>query len=194
MQNQRRQTSETSSGIPKGHLHFRPASYKFRVVLMTTHKFDGSLEQLTAVRKTLDIIIIFLRVSLVAQTVCLQCGRPRFNPWIRKIPWRTTHSSILAPNPMDRGAWRAVVHGVTKSQTRLSDFTQHRAQFCYSKKIQIRVNQRKTCTGQSLEGFQMQSFQHPQVYITLPAHIYDNTLRVHPAKEAHPSFHIHSFL
>ena len=26
-------------------------------------------------------------------------------------------------NPMDRGAWYAVVHGVTKSQTRLSDFT-----------------------------------------------------------------------
>ena len=26
-------------------------------------------------------------------------------------------------NPMDRGAWRATVHGVTKSGTRLSDFT-----------------------------------------------------------------------
>ena len=26
-------------------------------------------------------------------------------------------------NPMDGGAWRAAVHGVTKSQTRLSDFT-----------------------------------------------------------------------
>ena len=25
-------------------------------------------------------------------------------------------------NPMDRGAWRATVHGVAKSQTRLSDF------------------------------------------------------------------------
>ena len=24
-------------------------------------------------------------------------------------------------NPMDRGAWRATAHGVTKSQTRLSD-------------------------------------------------------------------------
>ena len=24
-------------------------------------------------------------------------------------------------NPMDRGAWRATVHGVTKSQTQLSD-------------------------------------------------------------------------
>ena len=21
-------------------------------------------------------------------SVCLQCGRPRFNPWVRKIPWR----------------------------------------------------------------------------------------------------------
>ena len=26
-------------------------------------------------------------------------------------------------NPMDRGAWRATVHGVTKSRTQLSDFT-----------------------------------------------------------------------
>ena len=35
-----------------------------------------------------------------------------------------THSSILAWRiPMDRGAWRATAHGVTKSQTRLSDFT-----------------------------------------------------------------------
>ena len=28
-------------------------------------------------------------------------------------------------NPMDRGAWWAAVHGVTKSQTRLSDFIFH---------------------------------------------------------------------
>ena len=27
---------------------------------------------------------------------------------------------------MDRGAWQATVHGVAKSQTRLSDTTQHR--------------------------------------------------------------------
>ena len=28
--------------------------------------------------------------SLVAQTanICLQCRRPRFYPWVRKIPWR----------------------------------------------------------------------------------------------------------
>ena len=26
-------------------------------------------------------------------------------------------------NPMDRGAWQVILHGVTKSQTRLSDYT-----------------------------------------------------------------------
>ena len=34
-----------------------------------------------------------------------------------------THSSILAwRSPMDRGAWQAIVHRITKSRTRLSDF------------------------------------------------------------------------
>ena len=34
------------------------------------------------------------------------------------------HSSILGlENPMDREAWRAAVHGVAKSWTRLSNFT-----------------------------------------------------------------------
>ena len=33
-----------------------------------------------------------------------------------------THSSILClENPIDRGAWQATVHGVTKSQTQLSN-------------------------------------------------------------------------
>ena len=34
-----------------------------------------------------------------------------------------THSSILSclENPMDRGAWRSLVHRVSKSQTQLSD-------------------------------------------------------------------------
>ena len=34
-----------------------------------------------------------------------------------------THSSTLAWNHMDRGAWWAAVHGVRKSWTQLSDFT-----------------------------------------------------------------------
>ena len=49
--------------------------------------------------------------------------------WIQSLGWkdpleegRATHSSILAWRiPMDRGAWQAIVHGVTKSWIQLSD-------------------------------------------------------------------------
>ena len=49
--------------------------------------------------------------------------------WVRSLGWEdpleegmATHSSILAWRiPMDRGAWQATVHEVTKSQTRLRD-------------------------------------------------------------------------
>ena len=45
--------------------------------------------------------------------------------WVQSLGWEdpleedmTTHSSVLAWRiPMDRGAWQAIVHGVTKSQT-----------------------------------------------------------------------------
>ena len=44
---------------------------------------------------------------------------------VRSLDWEdpleegmATHSSILAwRTPMDRGAWRATVHGIAKSQT-----------------------------------------------------------------------------
>ena len=36
---------------------------------------------------------------------------------------KAAHSSILGlENPVDRGAWRAAVHGVTKSRTQVSSF------------------------------------------------------------------------
>ena len=66
--------------------------------------------------------------SLVAQMVkiCLQCRRPRFNPWVRKIPWRMKQqpTPVLLPGKsMDGGSWQATAHGVAKSQKQLSDFT-----------------------------------------------------------------------
>ena len=53
-----------------------------------------------------------------------QCWRCRFNPWVRKIPrrwkWHPPLDSCLG-NPLDRGAWRAAVHGDTKSGTLVSE-------------------------------------------------------------------------
>ena len=52
-------------------------------------------------------------------------GTPGFDPWVEKIPWRRAWQStaVFLPgeSPMDRGGWQAIVHGVTKSQTQLSD-------------------------------------------------------------------------
>ena len=42
-----------------------------------------------------------------------------------------THSSICLENPMDRGAWWATVHRVTKSRTQLKRLsTQHTRTYC----------------------------------------------------------------
>ena len=49
--------------------------------------------------------------------------------WVRFLSWEdpleegmATHSSILVWRiPMDRGTWRAAVHGVAKSETQLRD-------------------------------------------------------------------------
>ena len=52
-----------------------------------------------------------------------------WDTWVQSLGWEdplekgmATHFSILAWRiPVDRGAWRATVHGVEKSQTPLSD-------------------------------------------------------------------------
>ena len=67
--------------------------------------------------------------SLVAQLVknLPAYRRPGFGPWVGKTPWRRerlpTPVFLVWRIPMDRGAWQAMVHGIAKSQTRLSDST-----------------------------------------------------------------------
>ena len=42
--------------------------------------------------------------------------------WFRKIPWRRARQPIpvfLLENSMDRGAWQATVHGVSRSRTEM---------------------------------------------------------------------------
>ena len=71
--------------------------------------------------------MIIPRASLVAQMV--QNLPAMRETWVRSLGWEepleeglATHSSVLAWRiPTDRGAWRATVHGVAKSQRGLSD-------------------------------------------------------------------------
>ena len=47
-------------------------------------------------------------------------------PGLRRSPGEGNDNPLqdyCLENPMDRGAWWAIVHGVTKSRTQLSDFT-----------------------------------------------------------------------
>ena len=67
--------------------------------------------------------------TLVAQTVsvCLQCGRPRLDPWVGKIPWRRKWKSTPVLLPGKSHGQRSLVGyspwGLYKSRIWLSDFT-----------------------------------------------------------------------
>ena len=48
------------------------------------------------------------------KSICLQCRRPGFDPWVGQTPGEGNGSPLqycYLENPMDRGAWQAAVHG-----------------------------------------------------------------------------------
>ena len=52
---------------------------------------------------------------------CLQCRRPRFNPWIGKIPWRREWLPIPVFFPGEFHGDKSLMAGFAKSQTRGHD-------------------------------------------------------------------------
>ena len=67
--------------------------------------------------------------------ICLQCGRPGFNPWVGKIPWKRERlpTPVFCPGKLHG---RYIVHRVAKSQTRPSDFHFHFASlYVYSSEL-----------------------------------------------------------
>ena len=65
-------------------------------------------------------MLINLVGGLLSQCMCVYTYICIYNHWRRQ--WHPI-PVLLPGNPMDRGAWWAAVHGVTKSWTQLSDFT-----------------------------------------------------------------------
>ena len=59
------------------------------------------------------------------ERVCLQCGRPEFSPWIRRVPWRRKWQPTPGFLPEKSHGWRSLAgyspFTVAKSWTRLSD-------------------------------------------------------------------------
>ena len=85
------------------------------------HKLESTLQGEISITSDMQI------------SICMQCGRPGFDPWIGKIPWRWKWSpgegngNLLQyscwENPMDRGVWRTMVHRVAKSCTWLKQLS-----------------------------------------------------------------------
>ena len=65
---------------------------------------------------------------------CQRFKRLRFEPWIKKVPWRRAQQPLqysCLEKPMDRGAWWATIHRVTKSQTQLKQLSTHNVPYLH---------------------------------------------------------------
>ena len=64
---------------------------------------------------------------------CRSCRGHEFDSWVGKIPGEGNGNPLqysCLRNPIDRGAWWAAVHGVTKVQTWLSNWAHISTCFC----------------------------------------------------------------
>ena len=103
---------------------------KFKVWLWIYHLYD-----LWPVSHLLwASIFLGLPRWLSGKELTCQCRRHRgcgFKPCVRKIPGggsRNPPQYFFLENPVDRGAWVGIVHGVAKSQTWLNAWTRTRTE------------------------------------------------------------------
>ena len=68
------------------------------------------------------------------KSVCLQCGRPRFDSWVRKIPWRKKWQPTPVLLPGKFHGWRNLI-GYSPWGRKELDTTEG---LVYSKRIQFR--------------------------------------------------------
>ena len=93
---------------------------------------------LDSITDSVDMNLSKLQEIVRDREVCRAAVHGAAKSWTRLTNWTTTKNKLMRAkkdgngtplqyscleNPMDGGAWWAVLHGVTKSRTRLSDFT-----------------------------------------------------------------------
>ena len=103
-------------GVAKSRTRLSTAQIHVSVYLpvcLPTHLLNGCQSVSPSTMTHLPIYLQFFNLSTFYPSLYLPLGEGNGTP---------LQYSCLE-NPMDRGAWRAAVHGVAKSRTRLSDFT-----------------------------------------------------------------------
>ena len=113
-----RQAHQSQAGSPGSHLISSPLD-------SFTSFFLFFLLNISILKEHIVLFLKILSWWLRWYRVHLHCRRPRFDPWVGKIPWRRKWQSTPVSLPgefVDRGTWWAAVHGVTKSWTRLNDY------------------------------------------------------------------------
>ena len=82
--------------------------------------FKGLLDYINPKFNIVSLIQSGLSCGSAGKRICLQCGRPGFDTWVGKIPWRRNGNPLQYSGL--ENSMNCIVHGVTKSRTQLSDF------------------------------------------------------------------------
>ena len=81
----------------------------------------------------MHVVLDFLDGS-AAKNPPANAGKDEFYPWVRKIPWRRNWNPLqysCLENSLDRGAWWAIVYGVSESDmTEGLNKNNHHLLFC----------------------------------------------------------------
>ena len=97
----------------------------FLLDLSRHQRHHGNIERQRYLQDTLIIKVGFPHSSVGKESAC-NAGDSGSILGLGRSPGEGNGNPLqnsCLDNPMDRGAWRATVHGVTKSRTRLSEFT-----------------------------------------------------------------------
>ena len=61
------------------------------------------------VKENYDSITLAFPGGSGTKSICLHCGRPGFDPWVRKIPWRRKWQPTPVLLPGESRGWKSLL-------------------------------------------------------------------------------------